>query len=454
MDRVSPKPRAIALLPFPVFVVFYTGLSLLAGDFYKVPMPAAFAVASAVAFFLNYKKSLAPRIETYTRGMGHSDIMTMALIFILAGSFTAVARASGAVDAAVSIAQLVIPAHLMLAGVFVVSCLISLAVGTSCGTIAAVTPIALGFVSSSGMNPAILVGAVVGGAMFGDNLSLISDTTVAATRTQGVPMKAKFEANIKIVAPVAIAAVIIYSFLGSSGVDTPLLIPVGWQEIILVLPYIFILALALVGANVMVLLFSGTLISAIIGVGLGKFDFLQAVDCAGKGIIGMSETLIVALLAGGLFAIIREDGGIASLVNFAGKIMKGKRTCEAGIAMLVATVNAFTANNTVAIVITGPVAKECAAKYNVNPVRTASILDTVSCVVQGMIPYGAQILIALGVAKTAKIPLDSFSLIGSMIYPPLLAFAVFIAIVFSNKINWNPDAKNEVKKDSKVGCVE
>ncbi len=433
MDNSSPKPCARALIPFLVFALFYTGLSLMAGDFYRVPMPAAFAVASAAAFLLDWRRPLAPRIETYARGMGHSDIMTMALIFILAGSFTAVARASGAVDAAVAVARSLIPARLMLAGVFIVSCLISLAVGTSCGTIAAVTPIALGFAPSSGASPALLAGAVVGGAMFGDNLSLISDTTVAATRTQGVPMRSKFLANVKIAAPAAVAAVAIYAFLGSSTAAEAAAVEVGWREILLVSPYVLILALALAGANVMALLFAGSALSAALGVALGKFGALEAVDCAGKGMLGMSETLIVALLAGGLFAVIREAGGIASLVRAAGKAMRGKRTCEAGVAFLVAAVNAFTANNTVAIVIAGPVAKECAAKYRVDPVRTASILDTVSCVVQGVIPYGAQILIALGVAKAANVPIESFSLAGKMVYPALLAVAVAAAIALPRR---------------------
>lgn len=427
MNEPENRPRAFALMPFIVFAAFYTGLSLKAGDFYRVSMPAAFAVASASAFLLDRRRTLSEKVEGYARGMGHSDIMTMGLIFILAGAFTGVARASGAVDAAVAIAQALIPSRLMLSGTFLVSCLISLAVGTSCGTIAAVTPIALGFASAMGTDPAMLLGAVVGGAMFGDNLSLISDTTVAATRTQGVPMREKFLSNIFIAAPAALVALVVYGLIGS-GAETTASVAVTGRHLLLVTPYIFILILALFGVNVMALLFAGTVISAALGFSLGCFGALESVDIAGKGMLGMSETLIVAMLAGGLFAIVRDAGGIAWLVQAAGRIMRGPRSCEAGIALLTAAVNAFTANNTVAIVIAGPVARECAQSRGMDPVRTASILDTASCIVQGVIPYGAQILIALGVARAANMPLDGLSVVTRMYYPMLLAIAVAASI--------------------------
>ncbi|MCR5414706.1 MAG: Na+/H+ antiporter NhaC family protein [Kiritimatiellae bacterium] len=428
------KSNPLALLPFLVFAVFYVGLSAAAGGFYSVPMPAAFAVASASAFLIVRKGGFSGKVETFARGMGHPDIMTMALIFILAGAFTSVAKATGGVGAAVTIAQSLMPAKLMLAGLFLVSCIVSLALGTSCGTIAALTPIALGFVPATGVDAVVPVGAVVGGAMFGDNLSLISDTTVAATRTQGIAMRGKFLANIKIAAPAAAATLLLYAFLGRSAPDAPAAVAAGWREAVLFTPYVLILALALAGVNVMVLLFAGTVLSAALGVAFGEFTCIEAVGCAGRGMLGMSETLIVAMLAGGLFAVIREAGGIAALVNAAGRVMRGPRSCQAGISFLTAAVNAFTANNTVAIVIAGPVAKECAVKRGVSPARTAALLDTVSCIVQGVIPYGAQMLLALGAAHTAGTPVGGLSLIGRMYYPAILSVAVAVAIALPESV--------------------
>ena len=446
MSAESPKPSAFALIPFLVFAVFYVGLSLYAkyalGEqmaFYKVSMPVAFAVASAVALCFNRRRPFEQKVESYARGMGETNIMIMCLIFILAGAFATVAKGSGAVDAAVTIAQSFVPARLMVAGVFLISCLISLAIGTSCGTIAAVTPIALGFVGSLGLDPALLTGAVIGGAMFGDNLSMISDTTIAATRTQDVRMKDKFFANVLIAAPAALVALVIYAVSGSTAgtVEAP---AVTGQHVLLVLPYVLILVLALFGFNVMALLFSGTLLSAAIGWALGKlalFDLSDAagkivtpgaLDLVGKGTLGMSETLIVALLAGGLFKAVWDNGGILWLTERISAFIRGPKTCELGVFALVSAVNCFTANNTVAIVIAGPIAKACSERFGASPVRIASVLDTASCVVQGLIPYGAQILIAIGVAKGLDYTVDSLTLLKCLYYQPLLAVAVFVSM--------------------------
>ena len=428
-----------ALLPFLVFAVFYVGLSVHAGNcgiempWYKVPMPIAFLVASAVSVAMSARRrKLEECIDAYAFGMGETNIMMMCLIFILAGAFATVAKGAGAVDAAVAIARTFIPAKLMLAGVFLVSCLISTAIGTSCGTIAAVTPIALGFTGPLGLSPALLMGAVIGGAMFGDNLSMISDTTIAATRTQGVAMRDKFFANFLIALPAAAVAFALYAARGASAgaIAAP---AVGWHEALLVLPYALVLVMALVGWNVMALLFLGTLLSVVIGAAFGTFDLFGALDLLGKGTLGMSETLIVAILAGGLFRSVQENGGIRWLTETIGRLVRGPRTCEAGMGFLVGAVNCFTANNTVAIVIAGPIARECADRFGASRVRMASVLDTVSCVVQGLIPYGAQILIALGVAKGLGHTVDSFSLIGCLYYQPLLALAVILAIVFKTK---------------------
>ena len=430
----SIKPSALALVPFLVFAVFYVGLSVWANDFYKVPMPIAFILASATALVMNRRTRLDAKIDTYASGMGETNIMIMCLIFILAGAFATIAKGSGAVDAAVTIAQSLIPPRLMLAGVFLVSCLISVAIGTSCGTIAAVTPIALGFSSSLNLSPALLIGAVVGGSMFGDNLSMISDTTIAATRTQGVRMRDKFLGNSFIAAPAALLALFIYAIVGS-GAGTIAAPTVTWQHVLLVTPYVLILVLALVGLNVMMLLFLGTVLAAVIGASLGNFDTFGALDLLGKGALGMSETLIVALLAGGLFKTIQANGGILWLTERISAIVKGPRTCELGVFLLVSAVNMFTANNTVAIVIAGPIAKECSDRFKADPVRIASTLDTASCIVQGIIPYGAQILIALGVAKGLEMQVGSFEVLTSLYYQPLLALAVFASMAFHRRGN-------------------
>ncbi len=438
----SIRPSGFALIPFAVFAAFYVGLSLFAGHlgfempWYKVSMPVAFLVASAVSLLIG-RRRLDEKVETYARGMGEPNIMIMCLIFILAGAFATIAKGSGAVDAAVTIARNCIPASLMVAGVFLVSCLISLAIGTSCGTIAAVTPIALGFAGPLNLSPALLMGAVIGGSMFGDNLSMISDTTIAATRTQGVRMKDKFLANGLIASPAALVALFLYAASGSAAgtVDAP---AVTWQHFVLVLPYVLVLVLALCGFNVMALLFSGTVLSAVIGGALGKFAFFDAMDLLGKGTLGMGETLIVALLAGGLFKSVQANGGVLWLTEKIAKVIRGPRTCELGVLFLVSAVNCFTANNTVAIVIAGPIAKECADKFKAEPVRITSVLDTASCVVQGLIPYGAQILIAMGVAKGLDMTVDSLSLLKCLYYQPLLAIAVVASMIFHGRRTKSP----------------
>ena len=436
-NQSSAKKSGWALTPFLVFAVFYVGLSLYADHrgfdmpWYKVPMPIAFLVASATAFVFGRRK-LEEKVDSYARGMGEVNIMIMCLIFILAGCFATIAKGSGAVDAAVAIAQNFIPSNLMVAGVFLVACLISTAIGTSCGTIGAVSPIALGFCGPLKLEPTLMLGAVVAGSMFGDNLSMISDTTIAATRTQGVRMKDKFIANFFIAAPAAIIAMFCYASAGSSvgEVAAPM---IGWREYLLVSPYVLILILALIGLNVMALLFSGTLLAAVIGFALGKFDFFTSLDLVGKGALGMSETLIVALLAGGLFKLVQDNGGIAWLTEKISMLVKGPKTCEVGVGALVGAVNCFTANNTIAIVIAGPIAKECSDKFKADSTRIASILDTISCIVQGIIPYGAQILIAIGVAKGLDMSIDSISLLKCLYYQPLLLLAVIIAIILPRK---------------------
>jgi len=429
------EARFSALIPFIVFMVFYLGLSLLAHDFYKVPMPVAFLVASAVSMLLNPREKFHNRVEVYVRGMGEPNIMLMCMIFILSGAFATVARGMGAVDAAIVIARRLIPANLMLIGIFLVSCFISLAIGTSCGTIAALTPIAAGLVPHLGLNPALVLGAVVGGAMFGDNLSMISDTTIAATRTQGVQMRDKFFANLKIVLPAMAATLAIYLLRMNTDCPTSdeTLEPIAWRHLLLVLPYVLILICALCGLNVLLLLFCGTVLAMAIGLVNGNLDFWSGLELSGKGALGMSETLIVAILAGGLLKVIRHNGGINYVMKVLEKPIRNTKLCELGVMFLVAFVNLFTANNTVAIVIVGPIAKTLSDRYGCAPKRIASILDTASCVVQGLIPYGAQILIAVGLANEAGLQVSSMQLLGSMYYPMLLAVSMLGGIILSSQ---------------------
>lgn len=434
------SPRFRALIPFFVFLVFYLGISLWAHDFYFVPMPVAFIVASATAFMQDRKLSLNNKMEVFARGMGDSNIMIMCLIFILAGAFGSIAKAMGSVDATVLAARHLIPESLILPGFFLISCFISLAIGTSCGTIAALTPIAIGMVNSVGIPPALMVGTIIGGAMFGDNMSMISDTTIAATRTQKVAMRDKFLMNLKVSLPASLITIIIYWFAGRNYSAVPVTDPITWQKVILILPYLAILIGALAGINVMGLLFLGSIIAIVIGILTGNLTFASALKETGAGTMGMAETLIVALLAGGLLSMIRHNGGISYLLKKIQKAIANKKQCELGVISLVGIINLFTANNTVAIVIAGPIAKVLSDKYRCDSRKIASILDTMSCVVQGIIPYGAQILIAVGIAKGAGIELASLDLIKNLFYPILLFIALLASILF---LKPSPDTEKQ-----------
>ena len=424
------KPTFKALIPFLVFVIFYLGFSLAVHDFTKVPMAVVFIIASTVALTLNHKEKLSRKIEFFAIGMGHKDIMLMCLIFILAGTFTATAQAIGAVEAAVSIAQHFIPQQYMISGLFVISSLISLAIGTSCGTIAALVPIAVSLSSGLGINAGAAIGATVGGAMFGDNLSLISDTTIASTRTQNVEMRDKMISNFKIVLIPAILTVLIYTtsiftnLTGEIQVTSPTI-----HSYIKIIPYLFLLFLGIAGKNVMFLLLSGIGLNSIIGLYYKDFDITGLLGLIGQGTESMASIIIVAMLAGGLLQMVRYNGGITYIINSTANFIKSKKLCELGICILVGLTNLFTANNTVAIITAGPIAKELSRKYELNPKRVASLLDITSCCVQGIIPYGAQILIATGLA--ASLSISSFTIIKGSIYPFLVGITMIISIAFS-----------------------
>lgn len=396
-------------------------------------MIAAFLMAVATALCLNRHKRLEERVDILARGMGETDIMVMCLIFVLAGAFAAVARDAGAVDATVRLSQCCIPPRFTVAGLFLVSALISLAVGTSCGTIAAVVPIALAFAQTLSIPGALTVGAVVSGAMFGDNLSMISDTTIAATRTQGVTMRDKFLANARIAIPAAFVAFALYAVMGANvGIAETQSGPTLWDAV-LASPYALVLLLALCGINVVVTLFLGLVLAAVLGIAGGAFSFSGVCAAAGKGAMGMSETLIVALLAGGFFALVRTAGGIDALTAAFSRFVRGPRTCQVGAFALTALVNLFTANNTVAIVIVGPVVRDMGARHHANPVRLAGMIDISSCVVQGLLPYGAQLLIAMACAREAGQTFGTGELLTSLCYAPVLALIALVSLAFGRE---------------------
>ncbi len=417
-----------AIIPFIVFIVFYFGFSLWTKDFSKVPMTVAFLISSCTALTLNHKEKLNKKIELFALGMGNKDIMIMCLVFILAGAFTASAKAVGGVEAAVMIAQHFIPGQFMVLGLFIISALISLSIGTSCGTIAAIIPIAVTISQSFGINPSFVLGATVGGAMFGDNMSLISDTKIAASRTQNVEMRDEMLANLKIITVPAILCILLYTlpiFASANSVVTQGTLT--FDNYVKISPYILLLILGISGVNVMFLLFFGTILNVIIGLSYGMFGIFDAFGYIGDGTISMATTLIVAMLAGGLLLLVRYNGGITYIIKETGRWIKDKRTCEVGICFLVGMINLFTANNTVAIITSGSIAKELSAEHNISPVRTASLLDTTSCAVQGLIPYGAQILIATSLA--ASIGASSFTILKGMFYPVLMSLGLLVSVL-------------------------
>lgn len=419
------KGNPWALIPLVVFLIMYLVPSIVTNDFYKMPVSVSFLVASIVAITMNRKDSISRKVEIFCRGAGDSNIILMCIIFILAGAFAQVAKEMGAVDSTVNLGLSILPGNILVAGVFIICCFISLSIGTSVGTIAALAPMALGISDKTGISLALVLGAVVGGAMFGDNLSMISDTTIAATKTQGCDMKDKFKMNLAIVMPAALITTIIFSII-SMGNSTTL---GGSYEysIVKVLPYLGVLISALAGANVMIVLVGGTFFAGIVGLATNSFDIWALLKAIEGGIAGMSELIIISLLIGGMVEVIKHNGGIDFLLDFITKRIKGKKGAEFGIGALVSIVDICTANNTIAIVMAGPIAKDIADKYNVDPRKSASLLDTFSCFFQGVIPYGAQLLTAVGVVGAAKI--SPFEIMKYLYYPYLMGVCTLLAIV-------------------------
>lgn len=410
-----------ALSPLLVFLILYLATSIIAQDFYKVPIAVAFLV-SAVYALLTVKGTMNERIGIFAQGAGNPTMVLMLAIFILAGAFAASAKAMGAVDTTVNLALRYLPEQAILPGIFLASCFISLSIGTSCGTIAALTPLAVGIAQQSGISVPLMVGLVVGGTYFGDNLSFISDTTIVATQTQGCSMKDKFRVNIRIVAPVALVMLVVYFLMGNQ-VNTPTYI----EEVNfwLVLPYLAVVVLAICGVNVLLTLGIGILLTGIIGVALGIYDVFGWFSAMNEGMLGMSELIIVTILAGGMLEIIRYNGGIDLIIKALTRRIDSQRGGELSIAALTCLVNICTANNTVAIITTGPIAKDIAQRFHIDPRKSASILDTASCFTQGLLPYGAQVLIAAGLSG-----LNPIAIIPHLYYPMLIGVALLLAILF------------------------
>lgn len=427
------KGNAKALLPMLLFLILFIGTGLVTKDFYSMPVNVAFVICGAVAIAMNKKLKLDVKVDNFCKGGGEPNIILMCIIFILAGAFAQVAKDMGAVQSTVNLGLSVLPGNILIAGVFVIGCFISLSIGTSMGTIVALTPIAVGISQQTGISLGICVAAVVGGAMFGDNLSMISDTTIAAARTQGCEMKDKFRANFKIVLPAAIATMILLAVMtAGQGNASSAAHP---YQIIKVLPYVAVLASALIGINVLLVLIGGTIFAGIVGIAYGDLTIIKFIQSASNGMMGMEDLAMIAILIGGLVEVIKANGGIDFLIDFVGSRIKGKRGAELGIAFLVSIVDICVANNTIAIIMTGPLAKDIADEYGIEPKRSASLLDTFSCAFQGIIPYGGQLLAAAGLAKITTIEIMKYN-----VYPYLMLVSALLVILIA------PSAKGKVNK--------
>ena len=411
----------IALTPLIVFMISYLAVSLITGDFYKMPISVAFLIASIYAVAITRNIEFNKRIEHFSAGASNQNVMLMIWIFVLAGAFAESARAMGAVDATVAMTMHLLPAKLLPAGLFIAACFVSISVGTSVGTVVALVPVAAGLAEQTSLNPAWLTAIVVGGAFFGDNLSFISDTTIAATRTQGCELKDKFRVNIRIVAPAALITLCIYLFT-ATNVEAPTPDKI---EGIKILPYLLVLITAIAGLNVMKVLTLGIVAAGIIGIATDSFGALEWCTEMGKGITGMGELIIITMLAGGLLELIRINGGIDYLINLLTRHIHGRRGAEASIAAMVCMANLCTANNTIAILTVGPIARDISERYQIDHRRSASLLDTFSCLTQGVLPYGAQLLMAAGLTG-----LSPLNIIGYLYYPMIMGACAVLAIIF------------------------
>ena len=421
---ITKQPSLWALSPLLVFLCLYLVVSLLVNDFYKVPITVAFLVSSVYAICINKGLSLNDRIMQFSLGAANKNVMLMIWIFVLAGAFAQSARDIGAIDATVNMALQLLPGNLLLAGFFLAACFISLSIGTSVGTIVALVPVIAGIAEKTDMNMAFMTAIVVGGAFFGDNLSFISDTTIAATRTQGCAMKDKFKVNFRLVLPAALCVLAYYVYRGF-GMEIPH--EASTIEWVKVLPYLVVLATAFMGFNVAVVLLLGIIATGLVGICTGSIDVFGWFGSLGSGMSGMGELIIITLMAGGMLELIRFNGGVDYIIHVLTRKINGKKGAEMCIAALVSIANICTANNTIAIITVGPLAKDIASKYGVDNRKSASILDTFSCFIQGIIPYGAQMLMA---AKLASI--SPLNIIEYLYYP----MGILVMALFSIFARW------------------
>ena len=416
------KKGIIALSPIIVFILFYLVTSIVAGDFYKIPITVAFMVSSIYAICIFRGRPLLHRINSFSRGAATEQMMLMIWIFVLAGAFAHSAKQMGSIDATVNLALSFLPPQMIFAGMFLAACFISLSIGTSVGTIAALTPIAVGLAQETGSNLTMMTAIIVGGSFFGDNLSFISDTTIMATQTQGCRLSDKFRVNCYLVIPAALVILIIYILLGQDIYPPESIEAVQWMKVI---PYLTALITAVCGMNVMAVLTLGIILCGVIGIFTGSFsDVYGWFGAMGDGILSMGELIIVTMMAGGMLELIKQQGGIDFIIRQLTRRVHSKRGAELSIAALVSLVDVCTANNTVAILTVGSIAKQIGDRYGVDNKKCASILDTFSCFVQGIIPYGAQILIAAGLAS-----LNPVSILPYLYYPFTLGAVAFLSIL-------------------------
>ena len=419
----NEKSNAAALLPIGVFLVIFLGSGVITGDFYAMPAIVAFLIALFVAFCQNRGLSFDEKISIISKGVGNENIITMSLIFLCAGAFSGAVTAAGGVESTVNLGLSILPAKVAVVGLFIIGCFISVSMGTSMGTIAALAPIAVGISEKTGFSLAVCIGAVVCGAMFGDNLSMISDTTIAAVKTQGCEMKDKFRENFFIVLPAAIVTIVLFFFITRNG-NFKLAEELTYN-IWRVVPYVLVLVGALIGINVFLVLISGTVISLIVGVATGSLAVGDMFAAVGEGVTGMYDITVISIVVACIVSLVKEFGGIQFILNLIKKSIKGQKGGEIGIAGLSLLVDMCTANNTVAIVMAGPIAKEISEEFDISSRRSASLLDIFTSVGQGMIPYGAQLLSAASLTG-----LTPFAIMPYLFYPILMAVSAVLFILF------------------------
>lgn len=418
------KNGILAISPILVFLGVYLATSIIIGDFYKMPLSVAFLISSAWALFTMRGKSLNDRISVFSEGAGSSNVLYMVWIFILAGVFAALAKETGAVEATVNLTLRFLPTFMIVPGLFIATCFISMAIGTSVGTVVALVPLAVDMAEGIGSPVPFYVAIVLGGAFFGDNLSFISDTTIAATRTQGCDMKHKFLANIKIVVPAALIALVLYCIAAPDATESISATP---RHPLLVIPYLIVIALALAGINVTLVLLAG-IVAAIISALICGIGAMDVAGVAGQGIDSVGGLIVITLLAAGMLGVIKATGGIDFIMRCLGKNIRSTRGAQAAIALLVGIVNLCTANNTVAILTVGSIAKKISEKYRIPPKKVSSLLDTGSCIVQALIPYGAQSLMAASLAGISPISPWPY-----LFYPQILILCLAVSIMVKSK---------------------